>query len=86
MARAWWGSGGGASHIKMTGVLVVPFQGQQAVLVPLGMFNLKRATARTFVVPFRVLSQKMTEDNVLSSFRIGTPKTGGILVCLRGSF
>ena len=39
------GGNGGASHIKMTGVLVVPFQGQQAVLVPLGKFNLKRATA-----------------------------------------
>jgi len=40
--------------------------GLQAVLVPLGVFSLKRSTEGAIAVPFRVLSQKNTTgDNVL---------------------
>ena len=44
---------GGDTHIRRTGVLVVPFRGLRSVLVALRVFNVKRSTARAFAVPFR---------------------------------
>jgi len=52
-----WGGGGGGgnSHIKGTGVLVVPRR----------VFSLKRSTAEVLEEPFRILSRKnMTGDTV----------------------
>ena len=45
---------GANSHIKMTGVLVVPFRGKNKVLVALRVFKLKKAIAGTFAMPFRI--------------------------------
>ena len=54
------------SHIKMTGVLVAPFRGKNEVLLAFRLFRLKRSTAGTFAMPFRILSRKkMAGDNVL---------------------
>ena len=44
----------GDSHIKMTGVLVVPFRGKNAVLVPFRVFSFKTSSVVAFVVPLRV--------------------------------
>ena len=48
----------GDSHMKRTGLLVVPLGVKNAVLVLLRVFSLRRPPARAFVVPFRVLSGK----------------------------
>ena len=51
---------------QATAVLLVPFWGYKAVLVPLRMFSLQRSTSRTCLVPFRVWSRKyITGDDVL---------------------
>jgi len=50
---------GGGSHRKRTGGCSLYRLGvNEAVLVPLGVLNLKRSTAGVFAVPFRVLSRK----------------------------
>ena len=52
-----WGSN---SHMKITGVLVLPFRG--------GMFSLKNSAVETFAVPFYRLyyaENSMKGDNVL---------------------
>ena len=67
----------GGSHVKRTGVLVIPFRDlkkktktktkktKTILLRTSGVFSLKRSTAGTFAIPFRVLSRKnMTGDNV----------------------
>ena len=36
---------------------------KKVVLVPLGVFSLKRSTARALAVPFRVLSRKIMTSN-----------------------
>ena len=53
------GAGGaGVSHVKRTGVLVIPFGiKKNAVLVPLRVFSLKTSAAEAFAVLFRVLSR-----------------------------
>ena len=44
----------GTSHIKETGVLIVPFRGQKCGFVPLRVFSFKKSSVVAFVVPLRV--------------------------------
>jgi len=46
------------SHMKRTGLLVVPLGVKNAVLVLLRVLSLETSTARAFAAPFRVLSRK----------------------------
>ena len=51
--------------MKMTGLLVVPFRGKNEVLVAPRVVRLKRSTAETFVMPFRILSRKKMTRSVM---------------------
>lgn len=56
----------GDFHIKRTGLLVVPLRVKKAFLILLLVSSLKRSTARAFVVPSRVLSQKHLTGDLLN--------------------
>ena len=55
-------------------VLAIPSTGQNTVLLPLRVFNLKKSTAGAFEVPFRGLSREKTKwQQIRCCFRIVTP-------------
>ena len=58
-----WGPGGN-SHIKRTGVLVVPLRGLKSGFGSSYVFSLKRSTAGALVIPFRALSRKITVNTL----------------------
>ena len=54
------------------GMLVEPSRGLKAILVPLRVFGLTRATAGAFVLPLKVLSRKKLFEEIMCCFRIGS--------------